>query len=104
MEEFEANLDNLARNKEQNSNLISLLYLFQKLTGLVDTLTTKADAKGNYEFSITIEDSELIKLVNSLSEAGNSLISKELPQPKQINKVTSTGKKVRYNVSILQEK
>ena len=76
----------------------------QKLTGLIDTLTTKADAKGNYEFSITLEDTELIKLVNSLSDSGNSLISKEFPQPKQINKISSTGKKVRYNVSILQEK
>lgn len=74
-----------------------------KLAGNLNPLDSKVDAKGNVNFSISLSDTDLVKVVNALNKAGNALVSKELPQPNQLNTVATTGKMIRYNVSILKK-
>ena len=78
------------------------LHLLQ-MAGNLNPLDSKVDAKGNVNFSISLSDNDLVKIVNSLNEKGNGLISKEFPQPNQLSKVKTSGKTVRYNVSILKK-
>jgi len=75
----------------------------QKLTGIVSSLNSQADAKGNIKLTLNLKDTELIKIVNKLNKDGNALVSKDLPQPNQPSAITATGKMVKYNVSILKK-
>ncbi|MCM8539646.1 MAG: hypothetical protein NE328_05175 [Lentisphaeraceae bacterium] len=74
-----------------------------KLAGNLNPVNSKVDRKGNVNFSITVSDQDLLKIVNKLNEDGNALVSKEFPQPNQLSKVSTSGKMIRYNVSILQK-
>lgn len=75
----------------------------QTLSGTVSSLNSQADAKGNIQLTISISDTELVKIVNALNKSGNALVSKDLPQPNQPAAVTTNGKMVKYNVSILRK-
>lgn len=77
--------------------------LLLKLAGNLNPGGSKVDSKGNVNFSINLNDNDLVKIVNSLNENGNALISKEFPQPNQLSKVTTSGKMIRYKVSILKK-
>ena len=75
----------------------------QKLAGIVSSVNSQADAKGNIKLTLTIADTDLVKIVNTLNKAGIALVSKELPQPNQPSAITTSGKMIKYNVSILRK-
>ena len=75
----------------------------QKLSGIVSSLNSQADAKGNIKLTLNITDTELVKIVNTLNKAGNALVSKDLPQPNQPSAIATNGKMIKYNVSILRK-
>lgn len=74
-----------------------------KMAGNLNPVDSKVDAKGNVSFTISISDNDLVNIVDKLNESGNALVSKEFPQPNQINKVSISGKTINYKVSILKK-
>jgi hypothetical protein len=57
---------------------------------------------GRTAFEIQLRDAELQKLVNSLAERKWSLVSSGLPQPREANEVNFLGRKVTYNLELVQ--
>lgn len=77
--------------------------LLRQLTDKINDMETMIDPKGNTTLTMTLIDKELIEIVNRLSKEGNDLVSKQLPQPKEMAKIEANGKMVKYTISVIRK-
>ena len=85
-----------------STNIDETVGLLKRLA--FDAAVLKEDNSGSkVELILTITDKQLIQVVNGLSNEGNNLISRALPQP-GLSNVTTLGNLIRYEIKILQKK